>query len=307
MIKTLKMGKKQLDNSSILNEYVDYLFAEKNYSINTVNSYKHDIVKFIEQTNKLVNEIDEEDILFFLYFIGNKETSDSTVARNYSSLSNFFEFLIVKKHRNSNPMSLIDYPKISRNLPSYLTCEEIKNLFEAIENSKTDDFTKKRDLALFEILYSCGLRVSECANLKFNQINFEENYLIIYGKGRKERLVPFGKVALTKLNDYFKLRNLMENIKTQNIFISRLKKPISRVGIWKRLKAYSKIANIQKNIYPHILRHSFATHLMINGADLRFVQELLGHSSIVTTEIYTQLDYTHLKNMYDKYIFNLNI
>jgi len=307
LIKTLKMGKKQLDNSSILNEYVDYLFAEKNYSINTVNSYKHDIVKFIEQTNKLVNEIDEEDILFFLYFIGNKETSDSTVARNYSSLSNFFEFLIVKKHRNSNPMSLIDYPKISRNLPSYLTCEEIKNLFEAIENSKTDDFTKKRDLALFEILYSCGLRVSECANLKFNQINFEENYLIIYGKGRKERLVPFGKVALTKLNDYFKLRNLMENIKTQNIFISRLKKPISRVGIWKRLKAYSKIANIQKNIYPHILRHSFATHLMINGADLRFVQELLGHSSIVTTEIYTQLDYTHLKNMYDKYIFNLNI
>ncbi len=299
------MENKALKNRTIFNEYIDYLFAEKNYSNNTINSYKYDVEKFLNDTNRNIKEIDEEDIIFFLYSIANDKVSNSTVARYYSSLNSFFEFLILKKYRKSNPMSLIEYPKLSKNLPEYLSQEEVTKLFNTIEKSNTDQFTKYRDLAIFEILYSCGLRVSECSNLKFNQINFEEKYLIIYGKGRKERFVPFGKIADKKLNDYILLRNNIENIKTQNIFVSRLKKPLSRVSIWKRLKFYSNIANIQKNIYPHILRHSFATHLLINGADLRFVQELLGHSSIATTEIYTHLDFSNLKKMYEKYIFKL--
>lgn len=300
-------NKKNKDNLTVFSEYIDYLFSEKNFSINTVNSYKHDINLFLDEIKKEFWEIDEEDIIFFLYSIQRKEISDSTVARYYSSISNFFEFLLAKKYRKNNPMSLIDYPKVSRNLPDYLTIEEIKNLFETIEKSNFDIFTKKRDLALFELLYSCGLRVSECCDLKFNQINLDDNYLIVYGKGRKERFVPFGNVAHDKLIEYLKFRNAKKEIKNQFIFISRLQKPISRIGIWKRLKIYGSLSNIKKNIYPHILRHSFATHLILNGADLRFVQELLGHSSIVTTEIYTQIDYTHLRKMYDSFIFNLEI
>ncbi|MCR4421371.1 MAG: tyrosine recombinase [Spirochaetales bacterium] len=302
------MGKQKIkDNSTIFSEYIDYLFGEKNFSINTIKSYKHDIFKFSSEINKNFSEIDEEDIIFFLFSIQKEDMTNSTVARYYSSLSNFFEFLLLKNYKRSNPMSLIDYPKISKNLPDYLTVEEIKSLFKAMEEADLDEFTKKRDLAIFEILYSCGLRVSECCELKFNQINFEEKFLIVYGKGRKERLVPFGKNADKKLEEYFEIRRKNYDIKTAFVFISRLKKPISRVGIWKRLKYYSKLANIQKDIYPHILRHSFATHLIMNGADLRFVQELLGHASIVTTEIYTQIDYTHLKKMYDSFIFNLDI
>ncbi|MFN3411991.1 MAG: site-specific tyrosine recombinase/integron integrase [Exilispira sp.] len=295
------------DNFQVLAEYTDYLFGEKNFSINTINSYKHDVYTFFEEINKNFKKIDEEDIIFFLFNIQKNDRSNATVARYYSSLSSFFEFLILKNYRKSNPISLIDYPKISKNLPDYLTYDEIKILFNSIESAKLDLFTKKRDLAIFEILYSCGLRVSECAYLKLSQINFEEKYLIVYGKGRKERLVPFGKNADQKLNDYLELRLKLSDVKTPFAFISRLKKPISRIAIWKRLKYYSKIANINKNIYPHILRHSFATHLIMNGADLRFVQELLGHSSIVTTEIYTQIDYRHLKEMYENYIFNLDI
>ncbi len=302
------MGKKNfIDNSKIFSQYVDYLFGEKNFTINTINSYKHDINKFLTDVSKNYLEIDEEDIIFFLYSIQKNETADSTIARYYSSLSSFFEFLILKNFRKDNPISLIDYPKISKRLPDYLTLEEVKDLFDAIEKANIDEWTKKRDLAMFEILYSCGLRVSECSQLKFNQINFEEKFLIIYGKGRKERFVPFGKEAYNKLKEYINLRNLNIDIKSPYLFISRVKKPISRVGIWKRLKIYGKLANIQKEIYPHILRHSFATHLIMNGADLRFVQELLGHSSIVTTEIYTQIDFTHLKKMYDEYIFNLDL
>lgn len=302
------MGKsKVLDNNTIFAEYIDYLFGEKNFSINTINSYKHDIAKFLQEVNKSYNDIDDEDIIFFLFYIQKENNSSSTAARYYSSINNFFEFLILKNYRKTNPMSLIDYPKISRNLPDYLTIEEVKKLFDSIENSNFDEFTKKRDLAIFEILYSCGLRVSEAAQLKINQINFDDRYLLVYGKGRKERLVPFGQMADKRLNEYLKIKSEKFSTSSQYIFISRLQKPISRVGIWKRLKIYSKLADIQKNIYPHILRHSFATHLIINGADLRFVQELLGHSSIVTTEIYTQIDYTNLKKMYDNFIFNLNL
>ena len=301
------MSKQKIkDNSYILTQYIDYLFGEKNFSINTIKSYKHDIFKFSSEINKNFSEIDEEDIIFFLFSVQKEDMTNSTVARYYSSLSNFFEFLILKNYRKSNPMSLIDYPKISKNLPDYLTLEEIKLLFDTMEKADLDEFTKKRDLAIFEILYSCGLRVTECCELKFNQINFEEKFLLVYGKGRKERFVPFGKSADKKLNEYLNIRKILD-VKTPFVFISRLKKPISRVGIWKRLKYYSKLANIQKDIYPHILRHSFATHLIMNGADLRFVQELLGHSSIVTTEIYTQIDYTHLKKMYESFIFNLDI
>lgn len=302
------MGKSRiLDNGTIFAEYIDYLFGEKNFAINTINSYKHDISKFLEEVNKNYKDIDEEDIIFFLFYIQKENNSSSTAARYYSSINSFFEFLILKNYRKTNPMTLIDYPKISRNLPAYLTVEEVKKLFESIENSNFDEFTKKRDLAIFEILYSCGLRVSEASQLKINQVNFDDRYLLIYGKGRKERLVPFGQMADKRLNDYLKIKSEKFSSNSPYIFVSRLQKPISRVGIWKRLKTYSKIADIQKNIYPHILRHSFATHLIINGADLRFVQELLGHSSIVTTEIYTQIDYTNLKKMYDNFIFNLNL
>lgn len=300
--------KKELkDINSIFTEYIDYLFGEKNFSLNTISSYKHDISILLDTLQKHYSEIDEEDIIFFLYSIQKNDVTTSTVARYYSSLSNFFEFLLLKNYRRTNPMNLIDYPKITKNLPDYLTIEEIKLLFDTIANSNFDDFTKKRDSAIFEIMYSCGLRVSECSQIKINQINFEEKYLIVYGKGRKERFVPFGNAAYNKLSEYIKLRNTIYEIKSPFIFISRLQKPISRVGIWKRLKIYGKLSNIKKNLYPHILRHSFATHLIMNGADLRFVQELLGHSSIVTTEIYTQIDFKHLKNMYDSYIFDLNL
>lgn len=299
--------KEKKDNSSIFTQYIDYLFGEKNFSLNTISSYKHDISILLDTLQKHYSEIDEEDIIFFLYSIQKNEVTTSTVARYYSSLSNFFEFLLLKNYRRSNPMNLIDYPKIAKNLPDYLTIDEIKLLFDTIANSNFDDFTKKRDSAIFEIMYSCGLRVSECSQIKINQINFEEKYLIVYGKGRKERFVPFGNAAYNKLLEYIELRNAIYEIKTPYIFISRLQKPISRVGIWKRLKIYGKLSDIKKNLYPHILRHSFATHLIMNGADLRFVQELLGHSSIVTTEIYTQIDFKHLKNMYDSYIFDLNL
>lgn len=295
------------NNYNLLSIYIDYLFGEKNFSLNTVQSYKHDVKQFLDFIQKPVEQVDSEEVLLFLFVQNDKDRSisSSTLARYHSSLNSFFDFLISRKYCSKNPMVYVDYPKVSRNLPDYLTIEEISKLFDTIERSNFDEHTKKRDNALFEIMYSCGLRVSEACSLTLDQINLEECYLIVYGKGRKERFVPFGQKALQKIKQYLPVRKSILKTNGSNIFISRLGKPMSRVAVWKRLKLYGQLAGFHKDIYPHILRHSFATHLLCNGADLRFVQELLGHSSIVTTEIYTDIDFTNLKKMYDNFIFKL--
>jgi len=290
-----------LDFHDKINDYANHLLLERNLSKNSIDSYIYDIKKFVEYASKKKDiEIDEQFINEYILNCALNDLNPASISRYLSSLKSFFNFLFDEKIIDRNPTQNIEGPRIFRSLPIYLTVEEVNKLLSFSITSSSE----LRDKAILELMYSSGLRVSEVIDLKLSNVDFEESFLLISGKGNKERLVPFGERAYHLLWEYiYNVRKFYVKPKTtNNVFLNvRLGTKLSRMGIWKILKKYTSMQNIQKNIKPHTLRHSFATHLLANGADLRTVQELLGHSDISTTTIYTQVTKDMLRKAFNQY------
>ena len=286
-----------------LDQYFEYLRFEKLLMSNSISSYGRDFKKFRQYLllNPKISflNISKPQILDFLKYLYN-DISDISVSRILSALRGFYKFLIRQQIIKNNPWSPVKNPRSSKKILEILDIEEVLKFLDSIPESTPSDL---RDRAMFEILYGCGLRVSEITGLSIGSIDFDQKLLRFIGKGDKERIVPLGDTALLFLNKYIdSARGKIEKEKkTDFLFLNMRGDKLSRQGFWKILKKYADKAGIEKNIYPHIFRHSFATHLLQRGADLRTVQKLLGHSSISTTEIYTNLTKEYLKDAYFKY------
>lgn len=298
--------KNKFDDISIDNHiknFQDYLRFEKLLSKNTVESYSSDLDKFkvFIEDNLQINYLDVsyQQILLFLEYLY-KNHKEASVSRILSTLRSFYKFLVREGAIEKNLFSQIRNPKMPRKLVEILDEEEVNKFLEAIPYSTKFEL---RDRAMFELLYSSGLRVSEIINLKLNDIDFNEDLIRFIGKGNKERIIPIGGSAKFFLRKYLRTSRykIEREFKSDYVFLNKNGKKITRQGFWKILKKYAKRANLDKNLYPHIFRHSFATHMLERGADLRIVQELLGHSSISTTEIYTNITKKHIKETYFKY------
>lgn len=278
-----------------------YLKLERSLSQHSVDAYLNDLDKLIQYAelqglNLSVKEIDQQLISSFIQWLYEMGISARTQARIISGLKAFYKYLIIEDIVDSNPLDLIQGPKIGRKLPEVLSISEVDKLIAAIDLSKAEG---ERNRAIIETLYSCGLRVSELCNLKASNVLVEEGFLLVIGKGNKERLVPIGRTAL-KYIDFYKThyRNHL-NIKKEAediLFLNRRGGQLTRVMIFTIVKQLTEKAGINKTVSPHTFRHSFATHLVDGGADLRAVQEMLGHESITTTEIYTHLDREYLRD-----------
>ena len=286
----------------LIKDYVSYLKIEKGLSENTIISYSEDLVKFKEfLTKNKINfkKINSDILLKYVKYLYSKGLKDSSIARNIVTIRNFLKFLTQEKIIKEDLSETLSIPKLWKKLPIYLTEEEVKKLLEAPD---VKNLSGLRDRAMLELMYASGLRVSEVVNLKIEDVNLEFSYLKCKGKGSKERLVPFGNVAKKWVEEYLinGRPKLLKRV-TDYIFLNRRGEKLTRQGVWKIIKKYAMLAGIDKKISPHTLRHSFATHLLEHGADLRSVQMMLGHSDISTTEIYTFVTEKHLKEIYDKY------
>ena len=286
--------------SSII-QFRNYLKLERSLSDNSITAYEADIRKFVTYLDiKKVNispiNTSLQNLKDFLEWINELGLNARSQARIISGLKAFFKYLLLEDIIDSDPSSLLESPKLGRKLPEVLSIEEIDHIVSAIDLSQPEG---QRNKAIIETLYSCGLRVSELINLKISNLYFDEGFIRVVGKGDKERLVPIGQKAIKEIRYYFQDRNLQSNIEkaSENIvFLNRRGKQLTRVMIFTIIKRLAEKAEINKNISPHTFRHSFATHLIDGGADLRAVQEMLGHESIITTEIYTHLDREYLRD-----------
>lgn len=292
-------------NIKLISEFNDYLKFEKMLSDNTINSYIRDInifFNYIEFEKIDVLNMKYEEILELLKNFHNRY-SETTISRLLSSIRSFYRFALKNELIQSNPFYEIKNPKKAYSLLEVLEEREIQDFLNSIPFSSK---LQLRDRAMFELLYSSGLRVSEIVNLKLNNIDYENSMLRFIGKGNKERMVPIGRTSQEFLTSYVKaarpkIHPINVNKKTSDyVFLNKNGNRLTRQGFWKILKKYEKKINPEKNIYPHLFRHSFATHLLQNGADLRLVQELLGHSSISTTQIYTNINKDFIKESFFK-------
>lgn len=273
-------------NTRLYKDYSYYLKVERSLSPNTVKGYGSDVEEFFRSTEKAPEEVCADDVLDYL---GSKseELSKRSQSRLLSALRSFFDWMVKEGLISVNPCEGIPSPKLGRYLPEVLSVEEVDAIMGAVP---LDTWTGLRDRAVLEVLYGCGLRVSEAVNLKWSNIFREEGFIRIVGKGDKERLVPIGEMAMDALEQYKEERTEPAHGYDDTVFLNKAGKPLSRVSMFKTVKEYAMRAGIRKEISPHTFRHSFATHLIENGADLRVVQEMLGHESILTTEIYTHID-----------------
>ncbi|MGD0582015.1 MAG: site-specific tyrosine recombinase XerD [Bacteroidales bacterium] len=276
-----------------------YLRLEKSLSPNSVEAYMNDVSKlevFFTDTGKdtLPAAVTYSDLKDFLAWFNRSITNARTQSRVLSGIRAFFRFLLIEGSITDNPSTLIESPKIGLKLPVVLSINEIDQIIDAIDLSRPEGHRNK---AIIETLYGAGLRVSELVNLRITDINFGEGYVIVTGKGSKQRLVPIGRKALKEIEFYRQERDQMKVITDGNIlFLNRRGRKLTRVMIFTIIKELAEKAGIKKNISPHTFRHSFATHMVEAGADLRAVQEMLGHESILTTEIYTHIDRSFLKD-----------
>lgn len=286
----------------LIAQFLNYLLIEKGLTKNTLYSYGMDLKQFVFYL-KAVNcnhilKINSELLINFISFLKNKKISSRSIARKIVTLRSLFKYLIIDKIIDNNPAGILESQKIGVYLPEYLTLNEVDKLLNIFQ---MDNKYEMRDKAIIELIYSTGLRVSEVSNFIISNINFTEMYIKIKGKGNKERIIPAGCKAVALLEKYLaEVRPVLAKVNEQNdyLFLNWRGTRLSRVSIWKIIKNYALKAGINKNISPHTLRHSFATHLLNNGADLRSVQELLGHSDISTTQIYTHLNYKKLKEFH---------
>ncbi|GGA60781.1 site-specific tyrosine recombinase XerD [Ornithinibacillus halotolerans] len=286
------------------NDFFHYLQIERGLSENTLKSYKRDLHRYTEKMKKTDhaswNEITRTDIISFLYQLKDEGKSSATIARTISSIRQFHHFLLREDIVKHDATLHIETPKKERKLPDVLSLEEVDKLLD-IQGTTPLDIRNK---AMLELMYATGLRVSELVSLKIDDLHLTMGFVRCTGKGSKERIVPLGEVAEQALETYLKKSRtilIKKNKEERSLFVNQHGRPLSRQGFWKILKKLTDEANISKDITPHTLRHSFATHLLENGADLRAVQEMLGHSDISTTQIYTHVSKSRLKDMYKAY------
>lgn len=290
-----------MDWQSALRSFKSYLKLERSLSGNTIDAYLHDVEKLYQyfQTKSVQNtplEVNSEDLKLFLVWVNELGMLPPTQARVLSGLKAFFKFLLLEKLITIDPSALLESPKMSRKLPDTLSIIEINQLIDAIDLSRPEGMRNK---TMLEILYGSGLRVSELTGLKLSNLYLDIDFIKITGKGNKERLVPVGSEAIKYLRLYIHEIRVHVPVKPGNedfVFLNRRGSPLSRVMVFLIIKDLAETAGIKKNISPHTFRHSFATHLIEGGADLRAVQEMLGHESITTTEIYTHLDRDYLRD-----------
>lgn len=283
--------------TTYLKEYSTYLRLERGLSLNSIKAYINDVNKllqFLELTGKALRSVGNEDLIEFITWLNALGMLPNTQARVISGLKSYFSFLALEELIQDDPTALLELPKLSRKLPDVLSVVEIDQLMAAIDLSKPEGIRSK---AIIEVLYGCGLRVSELISLKISNIHAEAAYVLIDGKGSKQRIVPIGQVALKHIDIYIteirnkqKIKPHMEDF----VFLNKFGASLSRISVFTMIKALAQQAGINKSISPHTFRHSFATHLIEGGADLRAVQAMLGHVSITTTEIYTHLDREYL-------------
>lgn len=299
-IDNLKLNK---NNKDILEKYQIYLLTVKQKEEKTtVSSYIEDIYKYLEYTEnnkiKTALNIEYQDITNYLKYLDNNNYETSSIIRKIVSIKLFHKYLS-EEYKIKDVSSKIINPKLRRKLPNILTIEEVDNLLDIKLNTPFD----YRNKAMLELMYSSGLRVSELVDLKLNNIDLDNGYVRCLGKGKKERIIPIGEIAIEYLKKYInEYRNSMKKgYYTENVFLNNHGKNITRQGFFLIIKNIAKEKNIDKNITPHMLRHSFATHLLNNGANLRTIQEMLGHSSITTTQIYTNVSNDIIKENYELY------
>jgi len=282
--------------------FLEYLKVEKGLSVNTMLSYAQDLKKFSLFCSKekiSITDVTEENLVKFIHHQSRAGISPRSLARMISTLKAFFRFLVLDQAIKKNPATNLSAPKVWFNLPKFLSLEEVDHLLSQPDEKKIQGI---RDLAMLELLYATGLRVSELINLKLKDLNLSEGFLICHGKGSKERIVPLGKSSSGKILLYLDAtRSKFVKQNSEYIFLTIRGTPFTRQGFWKLLKKYGQQAGLTKKISPHILRHSFATHLLERGADLRSVQLMLGHSQITTTQIYTHVSRARLRKVYDKF------
>lgn len=281
---------------SILSDYIDYIDIEKGLSKNTLDAYRRDISAFIDFcAEDDINVITRLHVSAYIMDLHENNISPASIARKLSAIKSFFKWVCANEIIKINPLSSIETAKLPKHLPKVLSESEINQLI-----TKNTNLTEK---VILELLYSCGLRVSELCNLNISDINIEAKTILCFGKGSKERLIPFGEYACNAIKDYLKTREiniLKNNLSTKRLLISENGRPITRQDVYRIIHKLGK--EINKDISPHTLRHTFATHLLENGADLRVVQELLGHSDVATTQLYTHISKKRLKEIY----FNIN-
>lgn len=286
-----------------LDLFIAWLTVEKGLSSNSISAYSSDLGRYLdhlEHSGKTTpDSIGPEDITRFLSHESKRGLAARSRARLTSAIRMFHRFLLIERYATQNPSSVIEAPKTSKKLPVFLSNQEVETLLSATAGKSGKDM---RDRAMLELLYATGLRVSELVNLKIREINLEAGYLMTTGKGKKERLVPVGESARERIRDY------METVRCRQdplngstyLFLSRLNEPMSRQAFWNIIKKRAKMAGITQTISPHTVRHSFATHLLANGADLRSVQMMLGHSDLSTTQIYTHVTTERLKKLHQE-------
>lgn len=299
------------DFDSLRKQFLNHLRLEKALSENTVSNYSFDLNYFINYLieEKKINDIgniDEGTVESYIYFLRNSKSrngeyySIKSINRYISTLKSFFKFLVAEKIITVNPTDIIETPKMARNLPQVLSVKEIDGLLGKTDNT---DVLGLRDRAMMEVMYASGLRVSEVINLEMQNILAGEGILRIFGKGSKERIVPVGNSALHFIQKYFEKSRpyLKKPFSDDTVFLNHRGRKMSRMAVWNIISKYAKLAGIKKAIHPHTLRHSFATHLLEGGADIRIIQEMLGHSDISTTQIYTHVDREYLIEVHKTY------
>jgi integrase/recombinase XerD len=288
----------------LVDGYVNYLLVEKGLSEKTIEAYSRDLAEYISFIKRSkINHVSDKDttvILKHLIELRDVGLAAKSRARHLVTLRGFYKFLVHEKVLKSDPTKIIDLPKSGLRLPDVLSIVDIKTLI-----SMPDVKTPRglRDCAMLELLYAAGLRVSELINIKLQSVNIEAGFVRVYGKGSKERVVPIGLYAKKKIDNYIKHGRsiVLKNQASKYLFVARAGKPMTRQGFWKLIKKYGVKAGIGKVITPHSLRHSFASHLLEGGADLRSVQIMLGHVDISSTQIYTHVAHEHLRKMHEKF------
>ncbi|MCX5700900.1 MAG: site-specific tyrosine recombinase XerD [Candidatus Omnitrophica bacterium] len=288
----------------LIDTFLSYLSVERGLSNNTITSYREDLrtyLNFIEKSNiDALSKISKNNITSFMLAQKDRGIGASSIARRLAAIRMFHRFLARERIIKNDPSILIDTPKLWKRVPETLTLNEIELLIAQPDVRKTQGI---RDRAILETLYATGMRVSEAVNLKTDFVNLDIGFLRCIGKGNKERVIPLGKKAIASINRYIELSRpkLLKNKESEFLFLSRFGKKISRQSLWKMIKKCAKEARIKKSIKPHIMRHSFATHLLEHGADLRSVQEMLGHANISTTQIYTHINKDRLKSIHKQF------
>ena len=285
-------------NENLINKFTDYLRFEKKYSENTISSYKRDLSKVDKYIKKDFKTLSKNDIQAYIQYIS-KEENRSSVSRNISTLKSFYKFLEINKYCKNNPIFTITNPKKRQKLPKVLSEEEVNKLLDINLNTDYD----YRNKAMLELMYSSGLRVSELINLNVNDIDLMNSTVRIFGKGSKERIVPLNDYASEALKNYilYHRATLFKHGENNYLFLNNHGNKMTRQGFFKILKKIALENNIKTDFSPHTLRHSFATHLLKYGADLRSIQELLGHSDISTTQIYTHITSERLQKNYEEF------